>query len=240
MAFLDTLAQIEAEPDGQTKYRQTMKMLLSKAVRQEVEDYLAVFGLAAPRDVLAVVMLALNFTFILGRDPKDMLCRFEATQFYPKFVEAFKARADPTMHVTRALDAFRAWKEGGQDDVRVFSQDQITQRRLYDEPYSPYLEKIYIDAGGDAALLTALIDGPVRRTAPPPAPPSRENVTQLFHAAAASFDHPFVQEFIRLRAPKGPTEAPGAYLEFLAALLSKFEERTVAPTMDSIGTSIGR
>ena len=91
---------------------------------------------------------------------------------------------------------------GGLDDIRLFSQDQITQRRLYDEPYSTYLEKIYIDAGGDSALLVELMAGPIRRT--PPEPPSVENVTQLFHAAAASFEHPFVQEFIRLR---GPTEA---------------------------------
>ena len=82
-------------------------------MRQEVEDYLAVFGLQYPRDVLAVVMLAPNFEFILGPNPKDMICRFEATQFYPKFVEAFKARVDPSIYVIRALDALRVWKEGG-------------------------------------------------------------------------------------------------------------------------------
>lgn len=233
MTFLEMLAHIEAETEEEKRYQQTMKMLMSKTIREEVGDYLATFALDRPRDVLAVVMLALNAPFILGPDPKDMVCRFEATQFYPPFVEAFRARTDPSMCVRRGLDAFRVWKEGGKEDIRRFAQDQITHRRLHDEPYLMYLEKIYINAGGNAVLLSALMDGPIRRRRTTPTVP--ENVTQLFHAVAESFDHPFVQDFIRLRAPQqGPPQAVEPYLKCLASLLSKFENESVAPTMESV------
>jgi hypothetical protein len=235
MTFLEMLAQIEAETEEAPRYQQTMKMLMSKTIREEVGEYLTTFALDRPRDVLAVVMLALNASFILGPDPKDMVCRFEATQFYKPFVEAFRARTDPSMCVRRALDAFHVWKEGDKEDIRRFVQDQITHRRLHDEPYLMYLEKIYINAGGNAVLLSAFMDGPIRRRRTTTPTTTPENVTQMFHAVAESFDHPFMQDFIRLRAPQqGPPQATEPYLECLASLLSKFQDQPVEPTMESI------
>ena len=212
--FLSKLEDIEGTADFTTRYEKTMRMLMDRPIRELVKGYLNSHGIDDARSVLAMVMVALNYSHILDlSSPKDMIVRAEAQRFYPIFKRHYRANTNPTACVKRALDAFKVWKSGDQEDIVAFTQDQIARHRLVNPASTappPYWARILINSKVDVQEMRSLY-GPFqwKRSTLPTA-----NLRQLFLAVEDHVEHPYLKQFVRLRAPNGPVldaASPGFY-----------------------------
>lgn len=227
-AFLSQLEAIETTMDAHEKYGKTMEMLMDREVRQLIGAYLTSYSLAEPRSVLAMVMVALNYSHILDlSSPQDMIVRAEAERFYPVFKRHYRTNTDPTICVNRGLEAFKVWKAGDQAQIVAFTQDQIARHRLKhpaSEGPPPYWARILMNSKANLEEMRSLY-GPVqvRRTSLPTA-----NVGQLFAAVEDHVLHPYLKQFVRLRAPNGPVGVEAGYLQVLAQFLSLVHGKEIA------------
>lgn len=219
--FLSHLEQVEATVDPDQKYKNTMHMLMSPDVRATVGAYLARFGLGRPRDVLAMVMVALNCSMVLELSaPQDMIVRAESQRFLPAFKSAYATQSNPTICVQRALEAFAVWKEADKDKIITFTQDQIVQDCLNGGAVPPpYWARILVNSGVDLKDMWSLY-GPSLQVHPTTLPCA--NPGQLFSAVEDHLVHPYLKQYVRLRAPNGPCNdevSKALYLQVLERVL---------------------
>ena len=215
------LREIEQTEEPNDRYGKTMRMLMNRHVRQRVEAWLASFSLSRPRDVLAMVMVALNPTHILDMSaPQDMIVRAEAERFYPAFKRHYSERSNPAVVVQRALQAFQVWKTADKDKIISFTRDQIARHRLAGTGEGPpaYWVRVLANCGVEDDLESLYGPFRLRRVGRPSA--SDLPVGRLYALAAEHVEHPYLKAYVRLRAPSGPVEDEAPYLTILLNFLS--------------------
>jgi len=226
--FLSEVQSIEATVDPEAKYAKTMRMLMNREIRSIVGNYLDSHRLSHPRNVLAMIMVALNYSVILDLSaPQDMIVRAEAERFFPVFKAHYTAKTNPTICVQRALEAFCVWKEADKEKIIAFTQDQIARHRLMGEESSnppSYWARILVNAGANLEEMRSLYAPlQVQKTTLPSANPG-----QLFAAVEDHVAHPYLKQFVRLRAPNGPCVDEEMYVRVLGQFLSLVHGREIA------------
>lgn len=237
--LLQAIGGIENVTDPEERYAHTVRLLMRSDVREAMMGVLSRHGLPnRPRDVLAMILVALNHTMVLDmREPNDMCCRHAAEQFLPLFQQALEKGDDPSMCVEHVLAACGVWKDGSRDDVRIFAEDVLVKYRLSGAEKPRYWCSVHRNAGGDAAMADVLFAGPIERR-PCPSHQSRPcNLCQLHHYVADSLVHPFLQQYVRRAAPNAPSltvDQGRPYLARLANVVQVFSSTEVDPSMEGI------